>query len=88
MLALDQARDAVERNTTVVANNAAAPVRVRKPSEDVRAAAAPDVLRHNVTSAGGTTAAALSILMDKDALKDLIARAVIAAKRRSAELAG
>ena len=51
-------------------------------------AAAPDVLRHNVTSPGGTTAAALSVLMGENGLKDLMARAVAMAARRSKELAG
>jgi pyrroline-5-carboxylate reductase len=52
------------------------------------AAAAPDVLRHNVTSPGGTTAAALSVLMGEDGLKGLMTRAVAAAAKRSKELAG
>lgn len=52
------------------------------------AAAAPDVLRHNVTSPGGTTAAALSVLMGENGLKDLMTRAVAAAAKRSKELAG
>ncbi len=46
------------------------------------------VLRQNVTSPGGTTAAALSILMAKDGLQPLLTRAVIAAAKRSRELAG
>jgi pyrroline-5-carboxylate reductase len=44
-------------------------------------------LRKNVTSPGGTTAAALEILMGKDGLSELMARAVAAATRRSQELA-
>ncbi len=48
----------------------------------------PAVLRQNVTSPGGTTAAALSILMAKDGLQPLLTRAVIAAAKRSRELAG
>ena len=44
-------------------------------------------LRRNVTSPGGTTAAALAVLMAEEALADLMARAVIAARRRSEELA-
>jgi pyrroline-5-carboxylate reductase len=44
-------------------------------------------LRQNVTSPGGTTAAALEILMGKDGLPGLMARAVAAATRRSKELA-
>jgi pyrroline-5-carboxylate reductase len=50
--------------------------------------AAPDVLRHNVTSPGGTTAAALAVLMGDNGLKELITRAVAAATLRSRELAG
>ena len=48
----------------------------------------PGQLRVNVTSPGGTTAAALAVLMDDDAgLKPLIARAVHAAAERGRELA-
>ncbi len=43
-------------------------------------------LRENVTSPGGTTAAALHILMAKDGLKPLMERAVDAAKQRGREL--
>lgn len=45
-------------------------------------------LRHNVTSPGGTTAAALEILMGEGGLAALMTRAVAAATRRSRELAG
>jgi pyrroline-5-carboxylate reductase len=48
----------------------------------------PSELRKNVTSPGGTTAAALDILMGQEGLKELMARAVAAATRRSRELAG
>jgi len=44
-------------------------------------------LRQNVTSPGGTTAAALEVLMGKDGLQSLLTRAVAAATRRSKELA-
>ena len=44
-------------------------------------------LRQNVTSPGGTTAAALEILMGKNGLPGLMMRAVAAATRRSKELA-
>jgi pyrroline-5-carboxylate reductase len=44
-------------------------------------------LRANVTSPGGTTAAALEVLMGKDGLQQLMIRAVAAATRRSKELA-
>ncbi len=46
------------------------------------------VLRQNVTSPGGTTAAALEVLMDKDGLTALMTKAVAAATKRSRELAG
>ncbi len=45
-------------------------------------------LRESVTSRGGTTAAALEILMAGDGLAALMSRAVAAAARRSRELAG
>jgi pyrroline-5-carboxylate reductase len=44
-------------------------------------------LRQNVTSPGGTTAAALEVLMANDGLAPLMARAIAAAARRSRELA-
>jgi pyrroline-5-carboxylate reductase len=44
-------------------------------------------LRHNVTSPGGTTAAALEVLMGPDGMQSLLTRAVAAATRRSKELA-
>jgi pyrroline-5-carboxylate reductase len=44
-------------------------------------------LRQNVTSPGGTTAAALEVLMAKDGLQPLMIRAIAAATRRSIELA-
>jgi len=45
-------------------------------------------LRQNVTSPGGTTAAALEVLMASEGLDQLMAKAVAAATRRSRELAG
>lgn len=45
-------------------------------------------LRQNVTSPGGTTAAALEVLMGRDGLTALMTKAVAAATRRSRELAG
>ena len=45
-------------------------------------------LRQNVTSPGGTTAAALGVLMAKDGLDPLMQAAVAAATKRSRELAG
>lgn len=44
-------------------------------------------LRQNVTSPGGTTAAALSVLMGENGLKELMTRTVAAAAARSRELA-
>lgn len=46
----------------------------------------PATLRTNVTSPGGTTAAALEVLMAEDGLAPLLARAVAAAKKRSEAL--
>ncbi|HTC03832.1 MAG TPA: pyrroline-5-carboxylate reductase [Xanthobacteraceae bacterium] len=46
------------------------------------------VLRQNVTSPGGTTAAALEVLMGRDGLAQLMRNAVAAATKRSRELAG
>lgn len=45
-------------------------------------------LRKNVTSPGGTTAAALAVLMEQPGLADLMKRAVAAAAQRSRELSG
>jgi pyrroline-5-carboxylate reductase len=47
----------------------------------------PATLRENVTSPGGTTRAALDVLMAADGLEQLIRRAVAAAAARSRELA-
>ncbi len=46
-----------------------------------------ETLRQNVTSPGGTTAAALAVLMGEDGFKPLLERAVAAASKRSKELA-
>lgn len=48
----------------------------------------PAKLRADVTSPGGTTAAALAVLMDEAGLEKLMKRAVEAAAARSRELAG
>ncbi len=48
----------------------------------------PATLRKNVTSPGGTTAAALEILMGPDGFDKLLREAVAAAAKRSRELAG
>ena len=47
-----------------------------------------EMLRQNVTSPGGTTAAGLTVLMGNGALENLIAGTVHAARRRAAELSG
>lgn len=47
-----------------------------------------DELRRQVTSPGGTTEAALSVLIGEGALDDLVARAVLAAMARSRQLGG
>lgn len=48
----------------------------------------PSQLRVNVTSKGGTTAAALAVLMADDGMGPLLERAIRAARDRSVELAG
>jgi pyrroline-5-carboxylate reductase len=48
----------------------------------------PSKLRENVTSPGGTTAAALAVLMGEEGLEPVLVKAVAAAKRRSEELSG
>lgn len=53
-----------------------------------QSAAAASTLRENVTSPGGTTAAALDVLMSDDALTCLMRRAILRASERSRELAG
>ncbi|MDP4594533.1 MAG: pyrroline-5-carboxylate reductase, partial [Beijerinckiaceae bacterium] len=47
-----------------------------------------DQLRVNVTSPGGTTAAALDVLMAADGLGPLMDRAIQAAKQRAGDLSG
>jgi pyrroline-5-carboxylate reductase len=47
-----------------------------------------ETLRQRVTSPGGTTAAALGVLMAEDGLAPLMSRAVAAAKKRAGELSG
>jgi pyrroline-5-carboxylate reductase len=49
---------------------------------------APAQLRKNVTSPGGTTQAALDVLMADDGLQQVMTRAVAAATRRGRDLAG
>ena len=51
-------------------------------------ATSPATLRRNVTSPGGTTAAALAVLNDTGGLEDLMTRATAAARARAVEMAG
>jgi pyrroline-5-carboxylate reductase len=51
-------------------------------------ATSPATLRRNVTSPGGTTAAALAVLQAPEGLDDLMAKATAAARARAAEMAG
>jgi pyrroline-5-carboxylate reductase len=51
-------------------------------------ATSPATLRRNVTSPGGTTAAALAVLQAPEGLNELMARATAAARARAAEMAG
>lgn len=53
-----------------------------------RSDAPPHILRQNVTSPGGTTAAALEVLMEPPGLRALMTSAVAAAARRSRDLSG
>lgn len=58
-------------------------------AELARVSAEPaEVLRQQVTSPGGTTAAALEVLMGDGGLEDLMVRAVAAAAKKSRDLAG
>ena len=52
-----------------------------------RSEASSATLRQNVTSPGGTTAAALDVLMGADGMQPLMIRAIAAATKRSKELA-
>ena len=51
-------------------------------------ATSPAALRRNVTSPGGTTAAALAVLQDAQGLENLMIRAAAAARARAEEMAG
>lgn len=46
------------------------------------------ILRHNVTSPGGTTQCALAVMMEPAAWPDIMSRAIAAATERARELAG
>ena len=51
-------------------------------------ATSPATLRRNVTSPGGTTAAALAVLQDAQGLENLMIRTAAAARARAEEMAG
>jgi pyrroline-5-carboxylate reductase len=51
-------------------------------------ATSPATLRRNVASPGGTTAAALAVLLAEDGLENLMIRTTAAARARAAEMAG
>ena len=53
-----------------------------------QSAETPEILRKNVTSPNGTTAAALEVLMGQGGMEPLLERAVAAAVKRAKELAG
>ncbi len=53
-----------------------------------RSTEAPEALRRNVTSPGGTTEEALKVLMAADGWQPLLTKAIAAATKRSRELAG
>jgi pyrroline-5-carboxylate reductase len=53
-----------------------------------RSSEPPATLRRNVTSPGGTTAAALDVLMGRGGIAPLITKAVAAATKRGKDLAG
>ena len=63
---------------------------VEGPGELMRreSATSPATLRRNVTSPGGTTAAALAVLQGEGGLDGLMERAAAAACARAAEMAG
>ena len=63
------------------------PQMFREAGAMLKSFAGPATLRQNVTSPGGTTAAALEVLMGPDGMQPLLIRAVAAATRRSRELA-
>jgi len=72
-LAMNLARATVEGSAELMRRSPATP---------------PETLRKNVTSPGGTTAAALAVLQGDRGLDDLMARAAAAARARARELAG
>lgn len=73
-----------EMATTLARQTVIGSARLAEESADIAAA----TLRQNVTSPGGTTEAALKVLMSEKGLGELMKSAVEAATRRGRELAG
>ncbi len=88
LLAEELARAGVEAGLPEALATKLARETVAGSGELLRRSDAPSAtLRQNVTSPGGTTAAALEVLMGPDGLQSLLTRAVAAATKRSKELA-
>jgi pyrroline-5-carboxylate reductase len=88
LLAEELARAGVEAGLPADLATRLARETVAGSGELLRRSEAPSAtLRQNVTSPGGTTAAALEVLMGPDGMQSLLTRAVAAATRRSKELA-
>jgi pyrroline-5-carboxylate reductase len=88
LLAEELARAGVEAGLPAELATKLARETVAGAGELLRRSDAPSAtLRQNVTSPGGTTAAALEVLMGPDGMQSLLTRAVAAATKRSKELA-
>jgi pyrroline-5-carboxylate reductase len=88
LLAEELARAGVEAGLPVELATKLARETVAGSGELLRRSELPSAtLRQNVTSPGGTTAAALEVLMGPDGMQSLLTRAVAAATRRGKELA-
>jgi pyrroline-5-carboxylate reductase len=88
LLAEELARAGVEAGLPAELATKLARETVAGSGELLRRSDAPSAtLRQNVTSPGGTTAAALEVLMGPEGLQSLLTRAVAAATRRSKQLA-
>jgi len=75
-----------ERSARLAAEWRKLPATTRAACEGSAARVEAAILRQNVTSKGGTTAAALSVLMADEGLADLMKQALKAAHQRSIEL--
>jgi pyrroline-5-carboxylate reductase len=88
LLAEELARAGVEAGLPAELATKLARETVAGSGELLRRSDAPSAtLRQNVTSPGGTTAAALEVLMGPDGMQSLLTRAVAAATKRSKQLA-